>query len=279
MDDNPRKAAVADDEVGAAPDDEQRKITVVADPDKFGKSLLGLRLGPEPRGTADLHRGMSTQGLGNPDDPPSHGVAETRGELEFPGEKGGRLVDVPGPQREDQVLLLEGQGRHPPGFGHGACSMRIMMASLPCGTNEASVVRALDRALTGRIDRCHEQQVGFPQGNPEILAQCCRPGIPVGLEEDDKATSGLDPHASGRKRGPDFSRVMSVIVKNPDTVTIVPLLEPSPCSAERGQGIRDSPEGNAKIAGKRDDKHRVAGIVFPGDSQRDLSEFLAEAED
>src|SRR5947209_6181130 len=51
-------AAVADQEIGSAPDDEHRQILAAAEPDQLGKCPLGARLDPKLSRSADPQSGV-----------------------------------------------------------------------------------------------------------------------------------------------------------------------------------------------------------------------------
>ena len=132
----------------------------------------------------------------------------------------------------------------------------IRMTRAPDRLAEGPGGHPRDRLFAGRIDVGDDQTVGVAEGRQKFLEEGLRPGIPMGLEDDDDP-SGPDLPGRG-KRGPDLRRVMAVVVDHRDPVCLSPDFQPALGAGEPLEPLPDDGKGQVHLPRHR---HRRQGVI------------------
>jgi len=131
----------------------------------------------------------------------------------------------------------------------------------------------LDRLLAGCIDIGQHQHVGIVECGDELVEQFMGPAVAVGLE------SGYDPPlrpplAGGGKGGPDFGRMVAVVVNDHDPFRFPLDGEASADAAEFGKPFLDRGEGDIQLHGHGNAGHGIEHVVCSRHAEGDLPQAV-----
>src|SRR5262249_4269273 len=123
------------------------------------------------------------------------------------------------------------------------------------------------------IDFGDPEPGGVAEAGGELTEQMLSAGVAVRLEGDEQPARRKRPQRA--QGGPNFLRMMAVIVENTEARVPKDFLLPAQCTLERRKGARDFSRCEAQLVQQSNDGGRIGGVFLAQERGGKLPEQLA----